>query len=118
MVVWHSARHDLHVSHLTCLLYLYLVIISATLRHVQNFVASPMHSSLSVSFSKSRMYRDVQRVLLFVRWSGAGVQNREKAERRKKLTNVKNEVTTLDYRASDAVGTTESYMMVSRVVYP
>lgn len=46
-------------------------------------------------------------MLLFVRWSGAGMQSGEKAERRKKLISVKDE----------AVGTTESHTVVSRVIY-
>lgn len=57
-------------------------------------------------------------MLLFVRWSGAGMQSGEKAERRKKLISVKDEADTLNYRILDAVGTTESYMVVSRVIYP
>lgn len=57
-------------------------------------------------------------MLLFVRWSGAGVQSGEKAERRKKLLSVKDEAATLDYRTLDAVGTTESYTVVSRDIYP
>lgn len=64
------------------------------------------------------MYRDARRdaVICKVVWSRCAErgESREKEE----ANSVKDEAATLDYRTLDAVGTTESYTVVSRDIYP